>query len=321
MARRDFYDVLGVGRTASADEIQRAYRKLARTYHPDVNKDPDAEGRFKDISEAYDVLSDPETRKRYDQFGEDFRRVPDGVDPNMWSAAQQQQRGPRQRGAPRDGGWKTVEGFGGGDVDFEDLFGDLFGQRRPRGPARGSDAEAEIQLTVEDAYNGGRRRVTLSGPNGGREYEVNIPPGVIGGQRIRLGGQGEPGRGGAAGDLYLRAGILPHPRFRLEGRDIHVDLPAAPWEGALGARVSVETPGGDVEVTVPVGSSSGRKLRLSGRGMPNPKGKVGDLFAHVKIMVPRHPTERERELFEELASVSTFNPRSSQRGNNKAGAR
>jgi curved DNA-binding protein len=175
---------------------------------------------------------------------------------------------------------------------------------------QGADQESELELTVEEAFTGGRHRITLSGPSGPRSYEVNIPRGVTDGQRIRLAGQGGRGQGGRPGDLYLVVRIAPHPRFRLDGRDIYVDLPVAPWEAALGAKVPVETPGGEAKVTVPAGSSCGRRLRLRRRGMPNPSGTPGDLYAEVKIMVPRRMSDGERELFEQLAKVSTFDPRS-----------
>jgi curved DNA-binding protein len=310
---RDFYEVLGVPKTATADEIQRAYRKLARTYHPDVNKDPEAEERFKEVSEAYDVLSDPETRKKYDQFGPAFRQVPEGVDPETWAAAQRQ--GSRQyAGRGAEGGFEGWTTFGGGDafadIDLDDLLGGVF-RRGRRGPSRGADQEAMLELTVEEAFNGGRRSITLPRPDGARSYDVTIPPGVTEGQRIRLAGQGgQGGQGGAAGDLYLVVHIAPHPRFRLDGRDIYVDLPVTPWEAALGAKVPVDGPGGEAKVSVPAGSSSGRRLRLRARGMPNPRGKPGDLYAEVRIMVPRSLSQRERELFEELARVSDFDARS-----------
>ena len=327
MAPRDFYDALGVSRTASADEIQRAYRKLARTYHPDVNKEPGAEDRFKEVSEAYDVLSDPETRKRYDAFGPSFRQVPEGVDPDTWRAAQQQGGRRRASTGPRGGGtWTTVGGdgdvftsFGGdmGDIDIEDLFGDFFrgsgrarGGPRSTGPRRGADTEAEVQISVEESYTGGRRTLTLEGPSGTRTLEVTIPAGVVDGQRIRLRGQGGPGTaGGEQGDLYLVVRITPDPRYRLDGRDVVVELPVSPWEAALGAKVPVDIPGGEAKVTVPAGSSSGRRLRLKGKGLPNPKGTPGDLYAEVKIMVPRRLDKQEKKLFEELARVSDFDPR------------
>ena len=302
--QEDFYTVLGVTRSSSASEIQRAYRKLARTYHPDVNKDPAAEERFKEISEAYDVLSDPETRIKYDRFGSSFRQVPDGVSPETWERAQR----------VNPGGWGETQGFdpwtaGEFDgIDLDDLFGGMFGRRR-RTPARGADQEATIGISLEDAFKGATKRITLPGVNGQRSYDVKIPTGVIEGQRIRLAGQGGQGSDGQSGDLYLVVHIAPHPRFRLEGRDIYVDLHVAPWEAALGARVAVEGPGGDAKLTVPAGTSSGRKLRLRGRGLPNPKGTPGNLYAEVRIMVPRRLSERERSLFEELARESDFDPR------------
>ncbi|MET8338551.1 DnaJ C-terminal domain-containing protein [Streptosporangium canum] len=305
---RDFYESLGVSRDAGQDEIQSAYRKLARTYHPDVNKDPGAEDRFKEISEAYSVLSDPATRRRYDAFGPDFRQVPEDVDPDTWARAR---AGRGARGRRPGAGPGGPAGFGEG-VDFEDLLEGLFSGRgggragRGWGPIPGADQEAEIELTVEDAYRGGRRSITV----GGRRIDVNIPAGVTDGQRIRLAGQGGRGSdGAAAGDLYLIVRIAPHPRYRVEGRDIRVQLPVTPWEAALGASVAVDTPAGEAKVKVPAGSSSGRRLRLRGRGMPNPRGTPGDLFAEVRIMVPAALSDEERRLFEQLAAVSTFDPR------------
>jgi curved DNA-binding protein len=290
----DFYSLLGVSRDASTEDIQRAYRTLARRYHPDVNSDPAAEDRFKEISEAYEVLSDPETRARYDRFGPDFRQIPEDA-AREWA------------GAGASG--RTVHfgpGMGGAGIDFDEVFGSLFGGGSGRMP--GADQEAEILLSVEEAYRGGSRHVTIAG-RGGREYDVKIPPGVTDGQRIRLPGQGGQGRGGPAGDLYLRARIAPHPRYRLEGRDIHVVLPLTPWEAVLGASVPVTTPGGEVKVRVPPGTAGGRRLRLRGEGMPNPRGTPGDLYAQARIVVPPKPSGRERELFEELAAASSFDPR------------
>jgi curved DNA-binding protein len=313
--RRDFYEVLGVGRNASQEEIQRSYRRLARTYHPDVNKDPEAEARFQEIAEAYDVLSDPETRRRYDTFGHGYRQVPEDVDPETWARARAGTRARRSAGA---GTGPRVWSTGGTEgIDIEDLFGDMFGmggggaRRRGWGSIPGADQEVELPLSVEEAYRGGRRRLSISGPSGPRSIEVDIPAGVTDGQRIRLAGQGGQGTGDAvAGDLHLVVRIQPHSRYRVEGRDLYVDLPLAPWEAALGTSVAVDTPGGEAKVRVPPGSSSGRRLRLRGRGLPNPRGGAGDLFAEVRIVVPRSLTERERELFEELARISTFDPRS-----------
>ncbi|MBP2706856.1 J domain-containing protein [Microbispora sp. RL4-1S] len=316
MAAGDFYEALGVPRTASQEEIQRAYRRLARAYHPDVNKDPGAEDRFKEVSEAYEVLSDPATRRRYDAFGPGFRQVPEDVDPAAYARA----RAGAAPGRARGPGGEEIR-FGAGEgfegIDLEDLLGGVFGgrggadrARRRWGPVPGGDQEAELPLTVEEAYRGGRRAITLPGRGGTRRFEVNIPAGVTDGQRVRLAGQGGTGSGGAPpGDLYLVVRISPHPRYRVEGRDIHVDLPLAPWEAALGATVAVETPGGETKVRVPPGTSSGRRLRLRGQGMPNPRGTPGDVLAEARIVVPRAPTDAERRLFEQLASVSEFDPR------------
>ncbi|MGI5230005.1 DnaJ C-terminal domain-containing protein [Actinoallomurus sp. CA-142502] len=304
---RDFYAGLGGPRTASQDEIQRAYRRLARRYHPDVNKSPEAEERFKDASEAYSVLSDPEQRRRYDAFGPDFRRVPEDVDPETWARA--------RTGAGRArAGAGAAGGFGG--IDFEDLFGDVFagrgaGARRTPygggwGPTPGADQEAQVELSVAEAYRGTRRQLTISGPEGTRTVEVNIPAGVTDGQRIHLAGQGGHGTdGGPSGDLYPVVSIRPDERYRVEGRAIFLRL----REAALGTTVPLETPGGEARVKIPTGSSSGRRSRLRGRSLPNQRGAPGDLFAEIQTVVPPHLTDEERRLFERLAAVSTFDPR------------
>lgn len=285
VAHEDYYETLGVARDASADDIRRAYRKLARKHHPDVNHEPEAEDRFKTISEAYEVLRDPETRARYDRFGAN------------WRAAQ------NVAGA---------DGFEPGDVQFEfggadlgDLFEGLFGRRRG-GDAfsmRGSDHEAVLELTLEEAARGGRRRLSLGD---GSDLEVEIPRGVRDGQRIRLAGQGAPGIGGGpAGDLFLRVRLRPHPVFDVDGRDLYVDVPVSPWEAALGAEVPVPTLAGSARVKVPPGSSSGRRLRLRGQGLPD----GGDLYAVLSIRVPKTLSRKERKLFEQLADESKFDPR------------
>jgi curved DNA-binding protein len=312
---RDYYDALGVGRNASAEEIQRAFRALARQYHPDVNKDPSAEDRFKEINEAYQVLSDAETRSRYDRFGPEFRNVPDdyarsGASGRSGRASAGASRVPR-------GGARTYSS--GSGINIEDLLGGLggaggfdsiFDPFRSSGPVAGANQQAEIGLTVEEAYTGGERHITLATGADERSYDVTIPPGVTNGQRIRLAGQGgHGGPGGARGDLYLVVRIRPHSRFRLDGRDVYVDLRLAPWEAALGATVPLMGPGGELKVTVPAGSSSSRRIRLGGEGMPNQRGRPGDLYAVVQIVVPHRLKKRERELFEELASVSNFDPR------------
>ena len=295
----DFYDALGVPRTASQEEIQRAYRTLARANHPDVNPDPAAEDRFKTISEAYDVLSDPEKRARYD----------------AGAAAG------RTNGHPGGSGGGFRGGFGGefdpdggfgGNVDIEELLGGLFGGRASRGfgPVPGADQEAELALTLDDAFSGGHRSITLSGPDGPRTIDFTVPAGVVDGQRIRLAGQGGRGGDGAPpGDLYLVVRLAPHPRYRIDGRDVAVDLPLAPWEAALGASVAIAIPGGEATVKVPAGTSSGRRLRLRGRGLPNPNGRPGDLYAETRVVLPATLTDTERRLFEELAAATTFDPR------------
>ncbi len=304
---RDFYGVLGVPRDATADQIQQAFRTLARKYHPDVNKDPAAEDRFKEVNEAYHVLSDPETRKRYDRFGDDFRHVPADWDERTDYGG--------VGGAGRSGGRvRYGQGFGGagfgggagGGIDIEDLFGDIFRGGGGFGPIPGADQEAAIELTLEEAYRGGKRQISLDG----RNFRVTIPAGVVDGQRIRLAGEGGRGSGdGPPGDLYLRVHITPDPHFRLDGRDVSVDLPVTPWEAVLGTTVAIRTPGGEAKVKVPKGSSTGRRLRLRGEGMPNPHGAPGDLYAEIKVMVPAKPSAAERDLFEQLATVSTFDPR------------
>ncbi len=299
---KDYYAVLGVPKDATQDDIRRAYRKLAREYHPDLNSDDDAEERFKELGEAYEVLSDSEKRERYDRLGAQWRARED---------------------APGAGDFEDFfagQGFGSdvggefGDGVFSDFFERLFGDGagyRASGPLRGRDREALLELSLEDALAGGRRRLTL---DDGRSIEVNIPAEVREGQRIRLGGQGGAGRdGGPAGDLYLPVRLKPHPRFRRQGDDLLVDVDVAPWEAALGATVPVPTLTGDAQVRMPAGSSSGRRLRLRGRGLPRRGGERGNLYAVVQIAVPKEPSEEERELFERLAGVSEFDPRESRR--------
>jgi curved DNA-binding protein len=295
---KDYYEVLGVSRDASQDEIRRAYRRLAREYHPDLNRESDAEERFKEVGEAYEVLSDPDKRERYDRLGA------------QWRAREQ---------TPGGGDFEDFfdrQGFGRdvrvefGDGDFSEFFARLFGDgaaTASTGPLRGRDLEAVLELSLEDALSGGRRRLSLED---GRSIEVNIPAGVREGQRVRLAGQGGAGRdGGPAGDLYLRILLKPHARFRRRGDDLDVDVAVAPWEAALGATVPVPTLTGTAQVRVPPGSSSGRQLRLRGRGLPTRAGGHGDLHAIVKITVPKHLSDEERDLFEKLAAASGFEPR------------
>ncbi len=309
----DYYQLLGVSRSADAEEIQRAYRQLARKYHPDVNKQPGAEDKFKQISEAYHVLTDPESRAQYDRFGPEFRRYA-GAEREYASQTRGGGGGgggrSRARSGPSGFSWSSVQGAagpGGTSVDWDDLFGDVFGSMR------GMDSEAELELTVDEAFRGGSRTITVAGPDGTRQtFDIQIPPGVLDGQRIRIAGGGNAGRlDGGTGDLIITFRVRPDRRLRLDGKNIELDLPISPWEAALGASVSTSAPGGPITVRVPPGSSSGRRLRLKGQGMPQPGGRPGDLFAKVKIMVPPHLTDRERELFEQLKRASAFDPRTS----------
>lgn len=322
---KDYYDTLGVSRTATQDEIQRAYRKLARKHHPDVNKAPEAEERFKEIGEAYEVLKDPEKRSKYDELGADWKAGQEFRPPPGWDAHFDFGRG---------GGGQTGFQWGGAE-GFSDFFETLFGGqgfRQTRGGPRrgrgqgpvwsqaGSDQEATIRISMEDAFRGGARPITLQfqsvTPEGQlsvqeKSYEVKIPPGILPGQKIRLTGQGGEGTGGGPrGDLYLKVDLDAHPKYRLKGRDLYMDLPVSPWEAVLGSEVQILTPSGSVTLKVPPGTQSGRKLRLRGRGMPNAKGTPGNLYAVIHIVVPDEPSEREKALFEELRGASTFNPRS-----------
>jgi curved DNA-binding protein len=331
---QDYYETLGVARAATTDEIKKAYRKLARKYHPDVNpNDKAAEEKFKEISEAYEVLSDPEKRKRYDQLGAGWKAGADFTPPPGWTPW---------------GGVRVEYGdlgdiFGaGGAGGFSDFFETLFGARRgaPRGAPfsmRGRDVEAEMEIGLEDAHHGATQAITIQATapcptcNGAgaidnkpcptcrgagvvrrpKTLDVNIPAGVREGSVIRLTGQGEPGMGNAPpGDLLLRLRLKPHRFFSVtpEG-DVQIDLPVAPWETALGARVNVPTLGGSVEMTIPAGAQGGQRLRLRGQGLNRRGGGRGDEYVRLKIVTPPKLTEKERELFERLAAESRFNPR------------
>ena len=314
---QDYYEILGVGRNASEDEIKRAYRKLARKYHPDVNKDKGAEEKFKQINEAHEVLKDPEKRKLYDQLGSNWQAGQDFKPPPDWENVHFE-----FRGGPGAGAFD----FGGG---FSDFFEMLFGGRiggGGRASARqgswvmpGQDHEAEIEIDLESAYHGTTRTLTLQGHEIDaqgqvrptvKNIQVKIPAGVTDGTRIRLAGKGGEGMGdGPPGDLYLRMHIEPHPRFTIDGHNLQVEIPLAPWEAALGATVQVETMDGTVKLKVPPASQSGQKLRLRGKGLPRKGGERGDLIAQLKIVVPKNLTTREKELFAEMAKVSRFSPR------------
>ncbi|MCF6219155.1 MAG: DnaJ domain-containing protein [Gammaproteobacteria bacterium] len=310
MEFKDYYKIMGVERTATQDDIKRAYRKLSRKYHPDVSKEPDAEEHFKSVGEAYEVLKDPEKRAAYDQLGMDWKSGQDFRPPPEWD-----------QGFEFRGG-----GFTDGDASqFSDFFESLFGRANAaRGRAGGEhfsmggeDTHAKVFINLEDAYHGATRTITLRhtelGADGrpqlkNRTLNVKIPKGVHQGQHIRLSGQGGAGAGqGKAGDLYLEIEFEPHSFYRVEGRDVYLDLPVAPWEAALGAKVSVPTPGGKVELKVPPGSCSGAKMRLKGKGIPGKS--VGDFYVVLQVVLPPAESDEAKALYREMAQKMAFNPR------------
>ena len=319
MKYKDYYETLGVPRSATQDDIKQAYRKLARKYHPDVSKLADAEARFKEINEANEVLKDAEKRAAYDQMGSNWKAGQEFQPPPNWDAGFEFRGG---QGSPFGAGGT----FGAGaDFDPSDFFETLFGRRgaaaatgRRRASAQGEDHHAKVLIDIEDAYRGAERTISLrapvEGPDGRiemqeRTLDVHIPKGIRPGQHLRLAGQGNAGIGGGKpGDLYLEIAFNPHSRFRVDGVDVYVDLPLAPWEAALGATVDVPTPEGTVQLTVPKGSAAGRKLRLKGRGLP---GKSpGDLYTVLAIVVPKAETDAGRAAYENLAKAFPgFEPR------------
>jgi len=306
----DYYKILGVARDASQDDIKRAYRKLARKYHPDVSKEPDAETRFKEVGEAYEVLKDVEKRAAYDQLGSQWQSGQNFRPPPDWDA-----------GFEFSGG-----GYTSGDAEFHsDFFEELFGrsfraqQRRPGGFAghHGEDHHARVLIDLEDSINGASRSISLRMPElsddghvqlRDRTLNVTIPKGIRPGQQLRLAGQGGPGAGGgSAGDLYLEVEFRKHPLYRLDGADIYLDLPVAPWEAALGASVKVPTVSGTVNLKIPADSGQGRKLRIKGRGLPGKE--PGDMYVVLQIALPPANTEAARKLYQEMEQQLGFNPR------------
>ncbi|MEJ2576460.1 MAG: DnaJ C-terminal domain-containing protein, partial [Gammaproteobacteria bacterium] len=308
MEFKDYYGIMGVARDATQDEIKRAYRKLARKYHPDVSKEPDAEARFKEIGEAYEVLKDPEKRAAYDQLGADWKAGQEFRPPPEW-----------------DQGFEFHGGdFTGADAaQFSDFFESLFGRGFASGGrgsggfhARGEDTYARVLVDLEDAYQGGVRALTLRHTELGKDgrpqlrertLNVRIPKGVRQGQHIRLAKQGGAGLGrGEPGDLYLEVAFRPHPYYHVEGKDVFLDLPVAPWEAALGATVKAPTPTGVVDLKVPAGSASGRKLRLKGRGIP--AAAPGDLYVVLQVALPPADSAAARAAYEDFAAACAFNP-------------
>src|SRR3954451_17641559 len=304
---RDYYETLGVPKTANEEEIRSAFRKLARKYHPDVAKDKKvAEEKFKEINEAYEVLSDPEKRKKYDQLGADWNR-PGGFQPPPQWQDQQPGGGFYQWGG--DGGRGVEFEFGG--TGFSDFFEAFFGGARGRSAfggfggrtataERGADVEADIMVTLEEALHGSTRTVSLrrAGSDKVEQYQVKIPRGVREGQRIRLAGQGEAGeRGGKSGDLFLRVRLARHPDFRVEGSDLIHDSKIFPWQAVLGSELQVPTLEGDVRLKIPAGTRSGQRFRLRGRGLTGSAGSRGDLYVEVQVEVPKKISDREREVW------------------------
>ena len=317
MEFKDYYQTLGVGRDVTTEDLKKAFRKLARKYHPDVSKEADAELRMKEVNEAYAVLSDPEKRAAYDQLGKGYQPGQDFRPPPDWDAGFEFS----------GGGFSPHEA-----ADFSDFFAELFGGMggartsfRGRGAgfrARGEDHHAKVLLDLEDAFHGATRQISLRVPTtdaqgrvslATRTLNVKIPQGVRAGQIIRLAGQGGLGAGGAPpGDLLLEVHFKPHPRLRAEGRDLHLALPLAPWEAALGAVVSVALPTGSLKVRIPQGAQHGRQMRVRGKGIPgNPPG---DLLLDLEVVLPPADTPRARELYETMARELAFDARASERG-------
>ena len=304
MEYKDYYKILGVERGASETDIKKAFRKLAHKYHPDVSKEKDAEAKFKDVNEAYQTLSDPEKRAAYDQLGQ--RRDGSNFEPPPgWGGA----------GASGFGGFD----FGDSGFDFSDLFSHM-GASRARQPEAGEDLNAEVQITPEQAFNGTTVSLSLREPEAGADgrvrhvtktLEVKVPAGTISGQRMRLAGKGGPGyNGGPNGNLYITINISEGGRFRVDGRDVYLTVPLAPYEAVLGTEAVIPTlSGGKISVKVPAGAKAGQKIRIAGKGFPNKKGAAGDMYLVISIVVPPAPTEEEKELYKRLSEVSTFNPR------------
>lgn len=311
MEYQDYYKILGLSRDASADEIKKSYRKLARKYHPDVSEEPNAEEKFKQVKEAYEVLKDPTKRKAYDQMGSGWKQGQGFEPPPGWEFHAAGDRG------------TTYQEFTSGD--FSDFFESLFGQYARGGPQqrahfkqRGQDQHAKIAINLEEAFQGITRVLTLQepamDPRSGqvtyqtRNLKVKIPAGVTQGQQIRLTGQGSPGMGGGPrGNLYLEVELLPHSLYTVEGKNIYLNLPVTPWEAALGAKVNVPTLGGNITLTIPAGSQTGKKLRLKGRGLPGTP--AGDQYILLKIYIPEPKNEQQKAIYQRMADEMKFDPR------------
>jgi curved DNA-binding protein len=295
MEYKDYYQILGVARDVSKEDLKKAYRKLARKYHPDVSKETDAEAKFKELGEAYEVLKDPEKRAQYDQFGSNYKNGQSFTPPPGWG----------QQGGRR-GGFD-------GNSNFSSFFDSMFGGGGAGGGrdnfyAKGEDVNAKITISLEDAFNGAKK--TIRRPSGSTEtgtLNVKIPAGITSGKKIRLSGQGRAGMGGSAGDLLLEISIATHSHYRLDGSNVILDLPIAPWEAALGAKVTVPTLAGKINLTIPAGAKSGQKMRLKGRGLPGKE--PGDQIVNLQIITPPADTDKAIQLYQQMAEELSFNPR------------
>lgn len=329
----DYYEVLGVDRSASPEDVKKAFRKLSKKFHPDINKAKDAKAKFQQVTEAYEVLKDADKRRRYDQLGHNHHAGDDFRAPPGWQGVEFNFGGSPFGGGP--GGGKS----GGVPSGFSDFFEAFFGgtaasagPRARRAPystgfdvgqpphqRNGEDQQAELTVSLEDAYHGATKNIALqqgvTGTDGGhrveeRSFQVKIPPGTTDGTRIRLAGQGGRGLGGAAaGDLLLKVSIAPHPRFMVDGHDLVAVLPVAPWEALFGGKIPFRTLDGEIQLKIPAASQGGQKLRLKDKGLPKKNGERGHLTIELRVVVPQKPTPEERKLFEELARVSGFDPR------------
>lgn len=296
MEYKDYYQILGVARDVSKEDLKKAYRKLARKYHPDVSKETDAEAKFKELGEAYEVLKDPEKRAQYDQFGSNYKNGQSFTPPPGWS--QQGGRG----------------GFDSSNSNFSSFFESMFGGGGMAGGgrdnfyAKGEDVNAKITISLEDAFKGAQK--TIRRPSGSTEsgtLNVKIPAGITSGKKIRLSGQGRAGMGGSAGDLLLEINVATHAYYKLDGSNVTLDLPIAPWEAALGAKVTVPTLAGKINLTIPAGAKSGQKMRLKGRGLP---GKAaGDQIVNLQIMTPPADSDKATKFYHQMAEELNFNPR------------
>ena len=289
MEYKDYYKILGVSRDVSKEDLKKAYRKLARKYHPDVSKEANAEAKFKEVGEAYEALKDPEKRAQYDQFGSNYQNGQSFTPPPGWGQ----------------------QGGGAGAGNFSSFFDNMFGGAgggRDDFYAKGEDVNTKITISLEDAFSGVKKTIRRpSGSNQTGTLNVKVPAGIIAGKKIRLSGQGIAGMGNNPGDLFLEIAIAPHAHYRLEEKDIYLDLPIAPWEAALGAKVTVPTLAGRINLKIPAGAKSGQKMRLKGRGLPSKE--AGDQFVVLQIMTPPADTDAAKQLYQQMAEELHFNPR------------